>query len=126
MKESFSKFDFESVGKPYISSGNKIAEAAGAAYNGLTSLGKKAEAMFSGGPTKKAEVEKQTNVQQTTNVAFNPLKVEGEVNFNMKSPDGSTTKLTQDQAQQAPADTGTVRAIASFKNQTRRLPALRD
>jgi hypothetical protein len=56
--------------------------------------------MFSGGPTKKPEVEKQTNVQQTTNVAFNPLKVEGEVNFNMKSPDGSTTKLTQDQVQQ--------------------------
>lgn len=100
MADSFSKFDFESAGKPYISSGNKIAEAAGAAYNGLTSLGKKAEAMFSGGPTKKPEVEKQTNVQQTTNVAFNPLKVEGEVNFNMKSPDGSTIKLTQDQVQQ--------------------------
>lgn len=100
MADSFSKFDFESAGKPYISSGNKIAEAAAAAYNGLTKLGSKAEAMFSGGPTKKPEVEKQTNVQQTTNVAFNPLKVEGEVNFNMKSPDGSITKLTQDQIQQ--------------------------
>jgi hypothetical protein len=100
MADSFSKFDFEGAGKPYISSGNKIAEAAGAAYNGLTKLAGKAEGMFGGSSVKKPEIEKQTNVQQTTNVAFNPLKVEGEVNFNMKSPDGSITKLTQDQIQQ--------------------------
>ena len=49
---------------------------------------------------KKPAVEKQTNVNQTTNVEFNPLKVQGEVNFNLKNTDGSITKLSQDQINQ--------------------------
>jgi hypothetical protein len=117
MADSFSKFDFEGAGKPYISSGNKIAEGASAAYNGLTKLGNKANALFSEKDNtqlgnkatasfsgkdnmKKADVEKQTNVNTSTTIDFNPLKVQGDINFNMKNTDGSTTKLTQDQINQ--------------------------
>ena len=117
MADSFLKFDFEGAGKPYISSGNKIAEGASAAYNGLTKLGNKANALFSEKDNtqlgnkatasfsgkdnmKKADVEKQTNVNTSTTIDFNPLKVQGDINFNMKNTDGSTTKLTQDQINQ--------------------------
>jgi hypothetical protein len=49
---------------------------------------------------KKADVEKQTNVNTLTTIDFNPLKVQGDINFNLKNTDGSTTKLTQDQINQ--------------------------
>ena len=99
--DNFAKFDFDSVGSKYISSGNKLAEGTAVAVEGLTKLGNKATALFSGTDVaKKPGVEKQTTVNQTTNVEFNPLKVQGEVNFNLKSPDGSTQKLSQDQINQ--------------------------
>ena len=101
MADAFSKFDFEGAAKPYISSGNKIAEGASTAYNGLTQLGNKATALFSGKDNmKKPDVEKQTNVNTSTTIDFNPLKVQGDINFNLKNTDGSTTKLTQDQINQ--------------------------
>ena len=99
MADNFSKFNYTDAAKPYISSGNKIAEGASVAFDGLKKLGDKATAVASGG-TKKPAVEKQTNVNQTTNVEFNPLKVQGEVNFNLKNTDGSITKLSQDQINQ--------------------------
>ena len=101
MGDAFSKFDYDGAAKPYISSGNKIAEGASTAYNGLTQLGNKATALFSGKDNmKKADVEKQTNVNTLTTIDFNPLKVQGDINFNLKNTDGSTTKLTQDQINQ--------------------------
>jgi hypothetical protein len=101
MGEAFSNFDYDGAAKPYISSGNKIAEGASTAYNGLTQLGNKATALFSGKDNmKKADVEKQTNVNTLTTIDFNPLKVQGDINFNLKNTDGSTTKLTQDQINQ--------------------------
>jgi len=101
MTETFSNFNYEGAAKPYISSGNKIAEGASAAYDGLTKLGNKAVALFSDkGIEKKTAVEKQTNVNSSTTIDFNPLKVQGDINFNLKNTDGSTTKLTQDQINQ--------------------------
>jgi hypothetical protein len=101
MADAFSNFDYDGAAKPYISSGNKIAEGASTAYNGLTQLGNKATALFSGKDNvKKADVEKQTNVNTLTTIDFNPLKVQGDINFNLKNTDGSTTKLTQDQINQ--------------------------
>ena len=101
MGDAFSKFDYDGAAKPYISSGNKITEGASTAYNGLTQLGNKATALFSGKDNmKKADVEKQTNVNTLTTIDFNPLKVQGDINFNLKNTDGSTTKLTQDQINQ--------------------------
>jgi hypothetical protein len=101
MANAFSKFDFEGASKPYISSGNKIAEGASAAYNGLNKLGNKAVALFSDKSIdKKSAIEKPTNVNSSTTIDFNPLKVQGDINFNLKNTDGSTTKLTQDQINQ--------------------------
>ena len=99
MADSFSSFNFTEAAKPYISSGNKIAEGTAAAYTGLVKLGKDASTILSGGVTKNPEVEKTTTTKQTTNVEFNPLKVQGDVNFNIKNPDGTQTKLTQNQIQ---------------------------
>ena len=99
MADNFNKFNYTDAAKPYISSGNKIAEGASVAYDGLKKLGEKATAMITGGE-KKPAVEKQTNVNQTTNVEFNPLKVQGDINLNVKNPDGSTTRLSQDQINQ--------------------------
>ena len=82
MADNFTKFNYSDAAKPYISSGNKIAEGASVAFDGLKKLGDKATAVASGG-TKKPAVDKQTNVNQTTNVEFNPLKIQGEVNFNL-------------------------------------------
>ena len=99
MADSFSSFNFTEAAKPYISSGNKIAEGTSAAYNGLVKLGKDAATILSGDVTKNPVVEKTTTTKQTTTVEFNPLKVQGEVNFNIKNPDGTQTKLTQNQIQ---------------------------
>jgi len=99
MADSFSSFNFTEAAKPYISSGNKIAEGTAAAYTGLVKLGKDASTILSGGVTKNPAVEKTTTTKQTTNVEFNPLKVQGDVNFNIKNPDGTQTKLTQNQIQ---------------------------
>ena len=99
--DSFTKFDFEGAAKPYISSGNKVAEGASAAYNGLTKLGNKATALFTDkGVDKKTGVEKPTTNNNSTTIDFNPLKVQGDINFNLKNTDGSTTKLTQEQINQ--------------------------
>jgi hypothetical protein len=117
MADNFTKFNYSDAAKPYISSGNKIAEGASVAFDGLKKLGDKATALFSGKDNilsgnkatasfsekdnmKKADVEKQTNVNTSTTIDFNPLKVQGDINFNMKNTDGSTTKLTQDQINQ--------------------------
>lgn len=101
MGDAFSKFDYGEAAKPYISSGNKIAEGAAVAYDGLTKLGNKAMAVFSGKEeTKKPGVEVQKTTNQTTLIDFNPLKVQGDINLNVKNPDGSTTKLTQEQINQ--------------------------
>jgi len=101
MSSAFSNFNFEGAAKPYISSGNKIAEGASAAYNGLTQLGNKAVALFSDkGVQKKTGVEEQKNVNNTTTIDFNPLKVQGDISINLKNTDNSTTKLTQDQINQ--------------------------
>ena len=62
MADNFSKFNYTDAAKPYISSGNKIAEGASVAFDGLKKLGDKATAVASGG-TKKPAVEKQTNVK---------------------------------------------------------------
>lgn len=101
MGDAFSKFDYGEAAKPYISSGNKIAEGAAVAYDGLTKLGNKAMAVFScKEETKKPGVEVQKTTNQTTLIDFNPLKVQGDINLNVKNPDGSTTKLTQEQINQ--------------------------
>lgn len=100
LANSFSNFDYGSAAKPYISSGNKIAEGAQAAYNGLTKLGNQASAFLTGKSEPKPEVQKQTTVNKNTTIDFTPLKVQGEFNFNLKQPDGSSTKLTQEQIKQ--------------------------
>jgi hypothetical protein len=100
MGDSFSNFNFEGTASKYISSGNKIAEGASAAKKKLEELMSGSKPVSSSGAIKNTGVQSTTNNQQTTNVTFNPLKVQGEINFNMKSPDGSVTKLTQSQIQQ--------------------------
>jgi hypothetical protein len=116
MGDSFSKFNFEGISSKYISSGNKIADGASVAKKKLEEMFSTAKPVSSGGATKNTGVQ-QKNIQQTTNVSFNPLKVQGEVNFNMKSPDGSITKLTQSQIQQVLNSTEFQKTIQTmFKN----------
>lgn len=99
MADNFTKFSYTEAAKPYISSGNKIAEGASVAFNGLSKLADKATAVSTGG-VKKPDVERQAATTKSTTIDFTPLKVQGDINFNLKNTDGSMTKLTQDQINQ--------------------------
>lgn len=99
MADNFTKFSYTEAAKPYISSGNKIAEGASVAFNGLSKLADKATAVSTGG-VKKPDVERQAAPTKSTTIDFTPLKVQGDINFNLKNTDGSMTKLTQDQINQ--------------------------
>ena len=99
MADNFTNFSYTEAAKPYISSGNKIAEGASVAFNGLSKLADKATAVSTGG-VKKPDVERQAATTKSTTIDFTPLKVQGDINFNLKNTDGSMTKLTQDQINQ--------------------------
>lgn len=98
--KSLETFDYNSVMSKYVSSGNKIYEGAMVAYDGISSYGKKIYGYFTeGDKTKKTGVgEKETS--KNMSVDFSPVKVEGNVDINLKNTDGSTTKLTDSQVQQ--------------------------
>lgn len=99
MADNFTNFSYTEAAKPYISSGNKIAEGASVAFNGLSKLADKATAVSTGG-VKKPDVERQAATTKSTTIDFTPLKVQGDINFNLRNTDGSMTKLTQDQINQ--------------------------
>ena len=70
--KAFNNFDTE-ASKPYISSGNKIAEAAGAAVTGLTTLADKAKSFLMGTDiTKKPAIETGNVTQKNQKIEFAP------------------------------------------------------
>lgn len=95
-------FDYDKVMSKYVGSGNKIYDAAVAAYNGIEGLGKKSIAKFAEDKekTKKEGVETKTQTDVNMYVDFTPVKVEGSVDINLKNTDGSSVKLTDEQIRQ--------------------------
>jgi hypothetical protein len=95
--KAFSNFDTE-ASKPYISSGNKIAEAAGAAVTGLTTLADKAKSFLSGTDvTKKPSIETGNITQNNQKIEFNPLEHKGTIDIKVTTPNGTTQSLTDTQ-----------------------------
>ena len=97
VRNVFSNFDTE-ASKPYISSGNKIAEAAGAAVTGLTTLADKAKSFLSGTDvTKKPSIETGNITQNNQKIEFNPLEHKGTIDIKVTTPNGTTQSLTDSQ-----------------------------
>lgn len=96
IKNTLINFD-STVSKPYISSGNKIAEAAGAAVTGLTSLADKAKTFLMGNELQKKPVTETVNTQLNQKIEFNPLEHKGTIDIKLTMPNGSTTNLTDAQ-----------------------------
>jgi hypothetical protein len=95
--KAFTNFDSE-ASKPYISSGNKIAEAAGAAVTGLTTLADKAKSFLSGTDvTKKPSIETGNITQNNQKIEFNPLEHKGTIDIKVTTPNGTTQSLTDAQ-----------------------------
>jgi len=95
--KAFSNFDTE-ASKPYISSGNKIAEAAGAAVTGLSTLADKAKSFLSGTDvTKKPSIETGNITQNNQKIEFNPLEHKGTIDIKVTTPNGNTQSLTDAQ-----------------------------
>jgi len=95
--KAFSNFDIE-ASKPYISSGNKIAEAAGAAVTGLGTLADKAKSFLSGTDvTKKTAIETGNITQNNQKIEFNPLEHKGTIDIKVTTPNGTTQSLTDSQ-----------------------------
>jgi len=95
--KAFNNFDTE-ASKPYISSGNKIAEAAGAAVTGLTTLADKAKSFLMGTDiTKKPAIETGNVTQNNQKIEFNPLEHKGSIDIKVTTPNGTTQSLTDSQ-----------------------------
>jgi hypothetical protein len=95
--KAFNNFDTE-ASKPYISSGNKIAEAAGAAVTGLSTLADKAKSFLSGTDvTKKPSIETGNITQNNQKIEFNPLEHKGTIDIKVTTPNGNTQSLTDAQ-----------------------------
>ena len=94
IKESITSIDFKAAIQPYVSSGNKIAEAADLAVTGLKNLAAKATA--SGTMTNKADANQpQSPINQTIKVE--DINCTGAIDVEITNTDGSTSKLTDTQ-----------------------------
>lgn len=94
IKESITGIDFKAAIQPYVSSGNKIAEAADLAVIGLKNLAAKATA--SGTMTNKADAnQSQSSNNQTIKVE--DINYKGAIDIKITNTDGSTGKLTDTQ-----------------------------
>ena len=97
IRTAFNNFDTE-ASKPYISSGNKIAEAAGAAVTGLGTLADKAKSFLTGTDvTKKPSIETGNITQNNQKIEFNPLEHKGTIDIKVTTPNGTTQSLTDSQ-----------------------------
>jgi hypothetical protein len=94
IKQSITSIDFKSAIQPYVSSGNKIAEAADLAVVGLKKLAEKATA--SGTMTNKADAnQSQSSNNQTIKVE--DINYKGAIEIKVTTPNGSTSNLTDTQ-----------------------------
>lgn len=83
--------NFQEASSKYISSGNKIAEGAQLAYDGLVKLGEKAKSFVTGVEPVDAKVTiPTTNVQAKMEVS--DIKYTGTVNVNVTTPQGTTNQ----------------------------------
>jgi hypothetical protein len=94
IKESITGIDFKAAIQPYVSSGNKIADAADLAVTGLKNLA--AKATPSGTMTNKADAnQSQSSNNQTIKVE--DINYKGAIDIKITNTDGSTGKLTDTQ-----------------------------
>jgi hypothetical protein len=94
IKQSITSIDFKAAIQPYVSSGNKIAEAANLAVTGLKNLAAKATA--SGTMTNKADAnQSQSSNNQTIKVE--DINYKGAIEIKVTTPNGSTSNLTDTQ-----------------------------
>ena len=94
IKQSITSIDFKAAIQPYVSSGNKIAEAADLAVTGLKNLAAKATA--SGTMTNKADAnQSQSSNNQTIKVE--DINYKGAIEIKVTTPNGSTSNLTDTQ-----------------------------
>jgi len=94
IKQSITSIDFKAAIQPYVSSGNKIAEAADLAVIGLKNLATKATA--SGTMTNKADAnQSQSSNNQTIKVE--DINYKGAIEIKVTTPNGSTSNLTDTQ-----------------------------
>jgi hypothetical protein len=94
IKQSITSIDFKSAIQPYVSSGNKIAEAADLAVKGLTNLATRATA--SGTIPNRIETNQaQSPINQTIKVE--DINYKGAIEIKVTTPNGSTSNLTDTQ-----------------------------
>jgi hypothetical protein len=94
IKQSITSIDFKAAIQPYVSSGNKIAEAADLAVTGLKNLAAKATA--SGTMTNKADAnQSQSSNNQTIKVE--DINYKGAIEIKVTTPNGNTSNLTDTQ-----------------------------
>jgi len=94
IKQSITSIDFKAAIQPYVSSGNKIAEAADLAVTGLKKLAAKATA--SGTMTNKADAnQSQSSNNQTIKVE--DINYKGAIEIKVTTPNGNTSNLTDTQ-----------------------------
>jgi hypothetical protein len=94
IKQSITSIDFKSAIQPYVSSGNKIAEAADLAVKGLTNLATRATA--SGTIPNRIETNQaQSPINQTIKV--DDINYRGAIEVKVTTPNGSTSNLTDTQ-----------------------------
>ena len=94
IKQSISSIDFKSAIQPYVSSGNKIAEAADLAVQGLTKLATKATA--SGTIPNRIEANQpQSFINQTIKV--DDINYKGSIDVKVTNTNGTTSNLTDTQ-----------------------------
>jgi len=94
IKQSITSIDFKSAIQPYVSSGNKIAEAADLAVKGLTNLATRATASGTI-PNRMETNQSQSPINQTIKVE--DINYKGAIDIKITNTDGSTSKLTDTQ-----------------------------
>jgi len=94
IKESITSIDFKAAIQPYVSSGNKIAEAADLAVKGLTNLGTRATASGTI-PNRMETNQSQSPINQT--IKIDDINYKGAIEVKVTTPNGSTSNLTDTQ-----------------------------